>query len=259
MIVVTEPVTQETITVQIQPIAPNRAIWSAMTALPVDPREMEKQRIVSFQRRHPAALAFDIMRTKLLKDAHEQKWSSIGITSPTAHCGKATVAANLAISLTKRDKVRVAIVDLDLRRPRIAAIFSHSGRYTTAEFLNGECLVEDFFVRLGDNLAIGASPDANSYPAELLHGQGAARMLDRARNELKADIVIYNLPSLLESDDCLGLLPLMETTLLVVGAEYSTVADIDVSERELQAHTKLLGVVLNKCRYKVEQNINFQA
>ncbi|MDB5537643.1 MAG: putative tyrosine-protein kinase in polysaccharide synthesis region [Devosia sp.] len=258
MIVVTEPSTRETINVQIQPVAPNPAIWSAMPTLPVDPRVMAKGRIVSFQRRHPAALAFDIMRTKLLKDATDQHWTSLGITSPTAGSGKATVAVNLAISLTKHAKIRVAIVDLDLRRPRIAAIFDHSGRYTTAQFLQGECLIEDFFVRVGDNLAIGASPDASSYPAELLHGQSAAHMLGRVRDELKADMIIYNLPSLLESDDCLGMLPLVDATLLVIGAEYDTVSDIDACERELQQHTKLLGVVLNKCRYKTEQNINFQ-
>ena len=259
MIAVTEPATREAINVQLQPIAANPAIWSAMPALPVDPRLMAKQRIVSFQRRHPAALAFDIMRTKLLKDASDQHWTSLGITSPTAGGGKATVAVNLAISLTKHAKVRVALVDLDLRCPRIAAIFAHTGRYTTAQFLQGECLIEQFFVRLGDNLAIGASPDASSYPAELLHSQSAAQMLGQVRDRLKADIIIYNMPSLLESDDCLGMLPLVETTLLVVGAEYDTVSDIDASERELQTRSRLLGVVLNKCRYRTEQNVNFQA
>lgn len=229
-----------------------------MATLPVDPCEMERQKIVSFQRLHPAALAFDIMRTKLLKSASDENWTGIGITAPTSGCGKANVAANLAISLTKHERVRVAVVDLDLRHPRIAAIFAHSGRYSMPEFLRGECLVQDFFVRLGDNLAIGASPEALGHPAELLHGQSAAGMLGRMREELRADIVIYNLPPLLESDDCLGLLPLVETTLLVVGAEQSTVADIDASERELQNQTKFLGVVLNKCRYKSEQNINFQ-
>ncbi|RYE59819.1 MAG: hypothetical protein EOP20_04160 [Hyphomicrobiales bacterium] len=127
-----------------------------------------------------------------------------------------------------------------------------------ADFLRGECLIEDFFVRIGGNLAIGASPDANGNPAELLHAQGTAVTLGHLREALRADIIIYNLPSLLESDDCLGLLPLMETTLLVVGAEYSTLADIDVSERQLQTQTKLLGVVLNKCRYKSDPNTNFQ-
>jgi Mrp family chromosome partitioning ATPase len=254
----TVPAKQDGGTVRIQPVGASRVPWGRMTALPVDPQHMDRQRIVSFQRHHPAALAFDIMRTKLLKDARQEHWRTLGITAPTAGCGKATVAANLAISLTKHEKIRVGLVDLDLRRPRIAQIFPHSGQYSTDEFLRGECLLEDFLVRLGDNLAIGASPDAISYPAELLHGQSAAHMLDRLREELGADLIIYNLPSLLESDDCLGLLPLIQTSLLVVGAEFSSIADIDVCERTLHAQTRLLGVVLNKCRYDPEQSSNFQ-
>ena len=242
----------------IQQIAPKAAIWSALPALQVDPADMERQRLVSFQRRHPAALAFDIMRTKLLKDARDRHWTSIGITSPTSGCGKATIAANLAVSLTRHDKVRVVIVDLDLRRPRIAALFGHSGRYTMTDFLRRDCLIEDLFVRIGMNLAIGASPDLNHNPAELLHAQGTAVTLGHLRETLRADIVIYNLPSLLASDDCLGLLPLVDTSLLVVGAEHSTLDEIDVSERQLQSQTKLLGVVLNKCRYKSGAGSNFE-
>lgn len=259
MIAVTPSSMQDPTLVQLQPFSPNPRLWPALTALPVDPVEMERQRVVSFQRRDPAAQAFDIMRTKLLHSAAEQHWTSLGVTAPTSGCGKATVVANLAISLSKHENIRVAVIDLDLRRPRLASIFAHQGRHTTAEFLRGECLVDDFFVRLGDNLAIGASQDAMSYPAELLHGPSTAAMLGRTREELRADIILYNLPALLESDDCLGLLPLMDATLLVVGAEQSLLADIDTSERELHHQTNLLGVVLNKCRYQTAQNANFQA
>lgn len=241
---------------RVPPLGPQT--WAKLAILPIDPHEMERQRIVSLQRRHPAAMAFDIMRTKLLRSASAENWTNLGITAPTSGCGKATVAVNLAISLAKHENIRVALVDLDLRHPRIAAILAHSGRHSMAEFLRGECPVEDFFVRLGDNLAVGASPDAFSYPAELLHGQSAAGMLGSICQQLRADIVIYHLPALLESDDCLGLLPLMETTLLVVGAEQSTVDDIDVSEHELQSQSKFLGVVLNKCRCKSERGANFQ-
>lgn len=259
MIIEAKPAKPETSPVQIHPVGANPVSWTAMTALPVDPWRMERERVVAFARRHPAAQAFDIMRTKLLKDARQEHWRAIGITAPTAGCGKATVAANLALSLARHEKVRVGLIDLDLRRPRIAQIFGHTGQFSTQDFLLGECLIEDYLVRLGDNLAVGASPDAMSYPAELLHGPSSAHMLKRLRQELGADIIVYNLPALLDSDDCLGLLPLMETSLLVVGAEFSTTRDIDVSERELHSSTRLLGVVLNKCRYKSDTNSNFQA
>ena len=243
--------------VRVHPIS-NPLDWQRLAPLAVDPRQLEQQLIVSFQRRHPAAVAFDIMRTKLLQDAREKQWSQIGITAPTAGCGKATVAANLAISLAKHEKLRVGLIDLDLRHPRIAEIFDHDGQFGTDDFLRGECNVQDYLVRLGDNLAIGASPRPASFPAELLHGPRAAQTLTRLRGELGANIIIYNLPALLDSDDCLGLLPLMEASLLVVGAEQSKVADVDVCERELQERTQLLGVVLNKCRYPAESYLNFQ-
>ena len=152
------------------------------------------------------------------------------------------------------------LVDLDLRHPRLAQLFAHHGQYSIEEFLRGQCLIEDFFVRLGDNLAIGASPDPGGHDlTEVLHSSGAAHMLELMREDLAADIVIYNLPALLVGDDCLGLLPLVEASLLVVGADFDTVADIDVCERQLHSRTNLLGVVLNKCRYKTEEYANFLA
>ncbi|WDR06234.1 CpsD/CapB family tyrosine-protein kinase [Devosia rhodophyticola] len=243
---------------QITPLGNNPFSWPKLEPLTVEAKWLEKQRLVSFSRHNPAAVSFDILRTKVLRSARENNWRSLGITAPTSGSGKSTIAANLAISLTKHEKIKVGLVDLDLRRPRIAEMFAHSGRYSTEEFLHGECLIEDFFVRFGDNLAIGASQHASgSNAAEVLHGQSAGQVLKRVQEELGADIVIYNLPALLVGDDCIGLLPRMEATMLVVGAEASTVADIDVCERELETRTNLLGVVLNKCRYKADQNNNF--
>lgn len=245
---------------QLQTFGTGVPSWSRLTALQVDSKTAYWQRIVSLKRRHPAAVAFDIMRTKVLKSAREASWRTIGITAPIAGSGKSTVAANLAISLAKHEKLRVVLVDLDLRRPRLAQLFAHKGQYSIEEFLRGQCLIEDFFVRLGDNLAIGASPEpGGSDLTEILHSSGAAHMLELMREDLAADVVIYNLPPLLAGDDCLGLLPLVEASLLVVGADFDTVADIDVSERQLQSRTNLLGVVLNKCRYKTEEYANFLA
>src|SRR5690606_18249329 len=150
---------------------------------------------------------------------------ALGCTARTEGCGKAAVSAKLAVSVARHEQVRIGLVALDLRHPRIAQMVGRDGQYTTQQFLRGQCLLEDFLVRFGDNLAIGASSDTAGYPAELLHGPGAAQMLERLQEELGADMIIYNLPPLLDSDDCLGLLPLMEATMLVVGAEFSTIAD----------------------------------
>ncbi|MHA6692449.1 CpsD/CapB family tyrosine-protein kinase [Devosia sp. A449] len=233
--------------------------WQEIAALDIDPWRLERQRIISLTRRHSGAAIFDIMRTKVLQDARTKGWRTLGISAPTEKCGKTTVAANLAISLARHEKLKIALIDLELRRPNLARIFGHSGRYATEDFLRGRCQAEDYLVRLGDNLAIGTSPPSASHVSELLHSADTAAVLGTLRAELGADLVLYNLPALLEGDDCLGLLPLVEASLLVVGAEQSTIDDIDVCERQMRDRTHLLGVVLNKCRYPTGKNSNFQA
>ena len=231
--------------------------WSQLDRLEVNPRRLERERIVAFNRRHPGAAAVDILRTKILQDAGEQAWHSLGIVAPTAGCGTATVAVNLALSIARYRNVRVALIDLNLRQPKIARIFGFSGRFTTQDFLRGECLTSDLVVRVTDNLALGASQMETEQAAELLHAPATAQALTRLQADLGADLVIYCLPPLLAGDDCLGLLHLMEATLLVVAAEHSATEDIDVAERQLRARTRLLGVVLNKCRYDVGTASNF--
>lgn len=234
------------------------AVWSSFTPLEIDIWRLERQLVVSLSRRNPGATAFDVMRTKVLQDAKAKGWHTLGISAPTQNCGKATIAANLAISLARQDRFRVALIDLELNRPNLSRVFSHAGRYTTADFLRGNCAAEDFLVRFGDNLAIGTSPPIAEHVSELLHGPSATEALERLQADLGADMIIYNLPSMLEGDECLGLLPRVEASLLVVAAEESTVDDIDVCERQLSDRTHLLGVVLNKCRFDTGKNSNYQ-
>ncbi len=239
--------------------APKPVAWSNMAGLDIDPVLMERSRIVAFNRSDPASLAFDMMRTTIMRSVEDGAWRTLGITSPTPGCGKATVAVNLAISLAKQTDLRVILMDLDLRRPRIANMLGLSPSCTMREFLTDGWQSEEFFVRLGANLAIGASTEALQHPAELLLSKKTEWKLKRLQQGLGANIVIYNLPPMLTTDDCAGFLPQVDRTLLIVGAEHSTLSEIDVCERDLSDEQKLLGVILNKCRYKTGQFNNYQA
>jgi capsular exopolysaccharide synthesis family protein len=235
------------------------SVWESMSAIPLDLPRLERNRIVSLNHSDPAALAYDMLRTKLMRSRQEEKWRNIGITSPTTGCGKTTMALNLALSLARQRELRVALVDMDLRRPRVAAVLGHRHEIGTEDFLMGRCPVEKFMVRLTDNLAVGASPRSTPNSAELLQHTKTRETLARLVSVLRADIVIYDLPPMLVSDDCLAFLPAVDRMMLVVGAEQSTVAEIDVCERELSEQEKLLGVVLNKCRHKTAQYDNYQS
>lgn len=239
------------------PAVPAHDPWMNLRPFAPNARRAVANRLVALERNNPAQMAFDILRTRTANMMRVNNWTTLAITSPTAGCGKSTIALNLALSLAKERDMRVVLLDLDLRRPQIANMLGLETASSTAQFLTGEVRTENFFVKIGHNLAVGASLDRMSRPAELLRDERSLCSLKRLRHLLRPRILILDMPPMLLTDDVTGLLPHVDCAMLVVGAEQSKLADIDICEDELAAESKLLGVVLNKCRYTSEQYTNY--
>ena len=54
---------------------------------------------------------------------------------------------------------------------------------------------------------------------------------------------------MLATDDVLAILPSTDAIILVAAAGQTSMADIDLCEKELSLHSKFGGLVLNKTRY----------
>ena len=104
---------------------------------------------------HPAATAFDILRTRLLRGLAEKGWKRIAVTSPTHGCGKSFVATNLAFALARRPASRTVLMDFDLRHPEIAQILGVKDDIDLGAFLAGHQPLESEFRRFGRTLALG--------------------------------------------------------------------------------------------------------
>jgi Mrp family chromosome partitioning ATPase len=63
------------------------------------------------------------------------------------------------------------------------------------------------------------------------------------------DILMFDMPPMLVTDDNLAFFDKVDCALLVAAAESTTVQQVDICERDLATQTSLLGVILNKCRY----------
>ena len=90
--------------------------WNALEEIRLDPKHLERNRIITRERQNPAYVAFDVLRTRILRAFSKHGWSRVGITSPTKGCGKTFTAANLALSLARQKDCRTVLMDLDLRR-----------------------------------------------------------------------------------------------------------------------------------------------
>jgi protein-tyrosine kinase len=229
--------------------ADSTALWARLPKFSLDAKRMIKNRVVTYAQSDPSHFTFDMLRAKLQRALRQNGWTSVGITSPTIGCGKTTVCLNLAFSLARQKDCRVVVADLDLRQPRIAEILGVKGEKSIEQLLKGLCPIERVFMSHGGNLAVGACGRPVPYSAELLQSSGTAQAVKELQRGLKADIVLFDMPPMLLTDDVFAFLPNLDSVMVVAAAEVTTLDEIDKCVRELSDQTNMLGVVLNKCRH----------
>lgn len=85
--------------------------------------------------------------------------------------------------------------------------------------------------------------------SELLLNPATAQGVASIKHAFAPDVILYDLPPMLQSDDVMAFLPHLDCVLLVAASERSRLDEVDKCEQELAEQTQVLGVVLNKCRY----------
>lgn len=222
--------------------------WQALPQFVPNEKLLMNRRVVSFFG-GLAAQPFDMMRTKILQQTKANNWKRIAITSPTAKCGKSTIAANLAFSLARQSEIRVLVIEIDMRRPEIANVLGMKENLAFARVLAGQEPAEAHMIAYGNNLAFATNrvPSANS--SEILHSAFARKQLEDVERRFAPDLVIFDTPPMLASDDTIGFLDFVDAALLVIAAEQTSIDEVDVSETEIASATNVLGVVMNKTRY----------
>jgi protein-tyrosine kinase len=220
--------------------------WLALDEITLDPRALLRERIVTRDKSDPAHIAFDALRTRLLKALRDNRWSRVAITSPTKGCGKTMVSCNLAFSLARQPETRCMLIDLDLRLPQLADRLGQRDGPGIEPYLLGEVAPRDYFRRAGANLAIGLNTARVWNAAELVQSRRVAATLAASLELYRPTVVIFDLPPMLTSDDVLAFLPNVDGVLLVAAAGETRAAEIEECERLMAEHTNFLGVVLNK-------------
>lgn len=224
------------------------ARWKALPMIEPSSRRMRQARIFASDASSDAT-HFDILRTKLLLEMRRNNWTRIAITSATAGCGKTTTACNLIAGLGRQSESRAMLFDLDLRRPSVSKFFGVTPDHSLTDVLEGNVAFEDQAKRLHDNTIISLTPRAVRDPAQLLLKARTSELLDSLQLDYRPELMLFDLPPVLVSDETRALLKLVDAALIVAGAESTTVAQIDEVEREVAGYTAVAGIVLNKCRH----------
>ncbi|MEW5828425.1 MAG: polysaccharide biosynthesis tyrosine autokinase [Chloroflexota bacterium] len=195
--------------------------------------------------RSPTSEAFRSLRTNLDYSNVDKPMSKVLVSSAGPSEGKTTVAVNLAIIMAQGGK-RVLLIDADMRRPRIHAIFGLSNRAGLSTLFRGKMPLRSAVQRVEGlpNLYIVPSGSLPPNPNELLASARMEAILEEAGRE--ADIIILDSPPALVAD-YLVLATRVDGVLLVLQPGHTRAdAAFAMLEQLERAGARALGVVLNK-------------
>ena len=167
--------------------------------IPRDSAVADDPLVVRASKYGPTAEAFRALRTNLDFLGVGSKRRVFAITSPSLGEGKSITAANLSIILAESG-LRVALVDCDLRRPKVAEYLGIEGAAGLSDVLVGRVEISDVLQPWGEH-GLSALPAGHipPNPSELLGSQAMDAVLHEFGEDF--DYVILDAPPTLAVTD----------------------------------------------------------
>jgi Mrp family chromosome partitioning ATPase len=213
-----------------------------------------QSRAVVLDEGSPATESFRQLALRVRAELQRRSSRSVAITGPLHDEGKTTIACGLALALASLSRGReVALVDLDLRRPSLAADLRIPTEAGVEEFILGERALSEVCVSI-EKPAVDVFPavSPNDSAHELFVQPGFASLVREL--ELRYATVICDTPPvLLVPDTSLALDQV--STYIAVGRSGETRERALQSLLELLPRDRLLGTVLNEGSLSVRSRL----
>jgi polysaccharide biosynthesis transport protein len=210
-------------------------------------RTRDRPHIVTLEQpQSPSAEAYRGLRTSVQFLGIDRTIRTVGFTSPQPGDGKTTSAANLAVASARAGQ-RVALIDCDLRQPRVHEFFDLDNAKGFTSVLLGEVRLEVAAHRFVDepNLVIVTSGPVPPDPSELLAGKRARSLVAAVADQ--ADLVIIDAPPVLAVADPLIVAGMVDGMILVASAGRTDRTQVTRAVEQLQlVNAPMLGTVLNR-------------
>jgi receptor protein-tyrosine kinase len=212
---------------------------------------MESRHVVDRTRMSRMAEDYRHLRANLQFLDVDEPPKVIMVSSALPSEGKTTVIINLALALAEAGR-KVAVVEADLRRPRITRYLGMVGGVGLTNILAGTADVSDVTQYYGEHgLAIIAAGPIPPNPSELLASTSMAELLEKLR--ASHDFVLVDSPPILPVADSTGLASVVDGVLLSVRYGSTRKDQLQQAAATIQrVGSKTLGVILNIVPPKAE-------
>ncbi len=229
--------------------APETAIESDWLKVPAErvlhPVPTPEQRLVAMSDpdSHGAEM-FRVLATRLAHMQNKRRLHKLLVTSSVVDEGKSVVAANLALTLARRAGERVLLIEADLRRPTVSALFSTTQLRGISEWADGKLALEDSLYQIRDlPVWLLAAGHAMDEPLPLLESGRFMKMLEAVSQSF--DWVLMDATPMLPMADSTSIARLCDGVLVVVRDGYTRKKVLNKALETIEKN-KLLGVVFNE-------------
>ena len=199
--------------------------------------------------RSPASEAYRTLRTNLEFSSLDKPIKTMVVTSPGPEEGKSTIAANLAVVISQGGK-KVALIDADMRKPRLHRILGLSNKLGLSAFFKRPArdlrsVVQEWEEEDLDVVTSGKIPPN---PAELLGSKKMQSFLASFKHRF--DYIIIDTPPVMPLTDACILGSIVDGALLIVQAGRTQRGMIRHAQSRLhQAGAKVLGYVMTNVEF----------
>ncbi len=214
-------------------------------------RKIASHLVTHFDPKSSVSEAYRTLRTSLLfsrvstvQPDGTKLGSLFSVTSSAPKEGKSTTISNLAITVAQGGQ-KVLLIDCDLRRPVLHAVFGYNKEPGITNYLVGRAIVDDI-IRTSPirNLDIITSGTIPPNPSELIGSQRMKEFL--AEMQTRYDLILIDTPPVIAVTDAQIVSTLVDGMILVVS---SGVTQTELAKRSkdliLKVGGKIIGLVLN--------------
>ncbi|MFV9426233.1 polysaccharide biosynthesis tyrosine autokinase [Microbacterium sp. S1037] len=212
-------------------------------AIAFDTKAKDRPLIVHADPLSPRAESFRALRTNLqFLDMGGR--SSFVVTSSVPSEGKSTTTINLAIALADAGK-RVALLDTDLRKPKVAEYLSIEGGAGLTDVLIGRAKINEVMLPWGGrSLYVLPAGKVPPNPSELLGSRQMGTLLEMLERDF--DVVLCDAPPLLPVTDAAILARATSGALMIVSAGRTSRHQLTLATEALNTvGAKLAGFVMS--------------
>jgi protein-tyrosine kinase len=221
------------------------SIWDRVPALDLE-RAIAANSRLGAARPGLAAMPFDALRTKLTALSVANGWKTVAVTSANAGAGKTTVVANLALAFARSGGKRVLVLDMNQKRPGLAAQFAVNPRQDIEPLLSGEVDLATQAWRVKSDVVLACAQVRTSGVLSRWDPHQIGESVARLAAEVEADLVICDLPVFDSRDSTFGFLAQCDVAIAVARQDHCRLSDLDRCERLVASQTNFAGFVVNR-------------